>query len=111
MSDGLTDSVVIPDGVAWAQVGDELVVHRPGALRAHVLDPIASVIWQCLDGESVLADVMADIADVVELPIAVVTADCLPVVESWIEFGIARIAPADDLPARRHRHLQPPPNA
>ncbi len=110
MSDGLIDSVVIPDGVAWAQIGDELVVHRPGGPRAHVLDRIASVIWQCLDGESVLADVFTDIAEVVELPVAVVTADCLPVVESWIEFEIARVAPADDMPPRRHRHLQPPPN-
>ena len=111
MSDALIDAVIVPDGVAWAQVGDELVVHRPGAPRAQVLDRIAAVIWQCLDGETVLADMLVDIADVVELPVAVVTADCLPVVESWIDHGIARIAPAEELPPRRRRTLQPPPNA
>ncbi len=96
------DSVVAQGDVAWVAIDREAVVHHPAGSTAYVLDPMAAVLWQCLDGESTLAEVLADIAEVVGAPLADVTAGCLPVVTSWVEAGIAidRARPGAHRPTR-----------
>jgi len=101
--------------VAWALVGDRLVVHAAGS--AHVLDPTAAVLWQCLDGVSSLRDVFADIADAFAIPLDQVAADCMPAIESWVATGIAvdTTQPARQLVddgehGRTWRRLVDPPN-
>ena len=108
------DSVVTHGEVAWVAIDREAVVHHPAGSTAYVLDPMAAVLWQCLDGESTLADVLADIAEVVGVSLADGTEGCLPVVTSWVEAGIAMIVPGPvptDPPAlRTWRRLVDPPN-
>src|SRR5712691_7516902 len=41
-------------------VGSELVVVDP-MRRAHVLNPIAAVIWRCFDGQGTLAEIVDDL--------------------------------------------------
>ena len=110
----MIDAVVAQGDVAWVPVDREVVVWHPAAGASFVLDPTAALLWQCLDGESALGDVLADIADVVGAPLADVTADCLPVVESWLTAGIAMAGPplpAPESPTlRTWRRLVAPPN-
>ena len=117
----LIDSVVVPSpSVAWAPIDDQVVVHRMGARRAFAMDRSASILWQCLDGDSTIGDVLADVAEVAGAPLAVVVEDSLPVVQSWLTEGIAALVA--DRPdhehepehehehGRRWRRLLPPPN-
>ena len=99
--------------VAWVQVDGAVVVHRFASNDAFLLDPMASVLWQCLDGESSLADVFADIADVAGVAPDTVAHDCLPVVRSWLTAGIAHDSPAPtpEPTIRTWRRLVDPPNA
>ena len=80
-------TVVAHNEVAWASAGSELVVQT--SVATHVLDPTAAVLWQCLDGVSPLRDVFVDIADVFQVPVDEVAADCVPAIESWLATGIA----------------------
>jgi hypothetical protein len=43
-------------------VGTETVVYDAGRRSLHVLDPVGSLIWQALDGETSLEQVNADLA-------------------------------------------------
>lgn len=117
----LIDSVVVPSpSVAWAPIDDQVVVHRLGARRAFAFDRSASILWQCLDGDSTIGEVLADVADVAGAPLAVVVEDSLPVVQSWLAEGIAALVgegPEHELEhehehehGRRWRRLLPPPN-
>ena len=110
-----TGAVVGRADVAWALVGDQLVIHASGS--THVLDPTAAVLWQCLDGVSSLHEVFADIADAFAIPLDQVAADCMPAVESWVATGIAvdTTQPARQLDddgehGRTWRRLVDPPN-
>lgn len=92
----------------------EVVVHHYGQATAYLLDPMAAVLWQCLDGETALAEVFADIADVVAVPLDTVARDCLPVVQSWLAAGIVADDSVPTVPAppiRTWRRLVDPPNA
>ena len=80
--------------VAWALAGTEAVVFHPALRAAHVLDPTATLLWQCLDGKSPLAEIFADLADAFSVPPARVEADCLPVIEAWQSTWMV-VPPAD----------------
>ena len=101
--------------VAWATAGVEVVVHAAGS--THVLDRTAAVLWQCLDGESSLQSICADIADAFAAPVDQVAADCMAAIESWLATGIAidTSQPAGQLDGcskdgRTWRRLVAPPN-
>jgi len=109
-------SVIRHGDVSWVDVDGAVVVHRHRTGGAFLLDPMASVLWQCLDGESSLTDVFADIAEVVGVDTATVAGDCLPVVQSWLRAGIALdvaalATPAPEPTIRTWRRLVDPPNA
>jgi len=110
----MIDSVLAQGDVAWVALDREVVVHDPVDQRGYVLDPVAAALWQCLDGESTLGEVLADIAEVTGAPPAQVVADCLPVVESWVAAGIAVVVsegPVHEQPVvRTWRRLVAPPN-
>lgn len=48
------------DGVGVHQLGAEVVLQHGDAL--HLLDPIAAIVWQCLDGEATAAEIADDLA-------------------------------------------------
>lgn len=113
-------AVVARADVAWAVAGNEAVVRVPATGSTHALDPSAALLWQCLDGTSPLRLVFADLAEAFGADPTLVAADCLPVLASWIDAGIAievadpTAAPAP-LPAepvlRTWRRLVDPPNS
>ncbi|MDO8362942.1 MAG: PqqD family protein [Actinomycetota bacterium] len=78
----------------WALAGAEAVVHVPAFAATHVLDATATVLWQCLDGESPLQLVFADIAAAFDVPLQRVASDCLPVLGTWLQAGLAVQVPA-----------------
>ncbi|MDO8392263.1 MAG: PqqD family protein [Actinomycetota bacterium] len=107
-------SVVRHGDVAWVQVDREVVVHHHRHGKAYLLEPMAALLWQCLDGESPLAEVFADIADVVAVPVDTVANDCLPVVQSWLAAEIVADDSSPTVPSpsiRTWRRLVDPPNA
>ncbi len=110
----MIDSVLAQGDVAWVALDREVVVHHAADRTGYVLDPIAAALWQCLDGESPLRDVLTDIAEVGGVPLAQITADCLPVVESWVAAGIAVVvsngAGHEQPVLRTWRRLVAPPN-
>ena len=85
------DDVVALGPVHWAAAGAEVVVQLPAVAAAHVLDPAAAVLWQCLDGVSPLRAVFGDMAEAYGVAPSVIAADCLPVVASWLQAGIATV--------------------
>lgn len=84
--------------VRWVMAGAEAVVQVPALGATHVLDPAGAVLWQCLDGVSPLSEIFADMADVFGVAPSVVEGDCLPVVRSWFDAGIA-VVPGSHAPA------------
>ena len=109
-------SVLARADVGWATVGNEVVVWVPATGATHALDPAAAVLWQCLDGVSRLDAVFADLADAFGVDATVVAADCLPVLRSWLDAGVAVDVRAQQVPAappmlRSWRRLVDPPNS
>ena len=70
--------------VVWVAVGDELVVHRVDPPTSFVLNALAGLVWQCLDGGSPLGEILDDIADAFGQDRIQVRADCAPVVALWL---------------------------
>lgn len=79
------DAVLGPAAdVAWVAVADEVVVYRAADAASLVLDPIAGLLWQCLDRSSRLGDILDDLADVFRADRAQVEEDCIPVLRTWL---------------------------
>ncbi|MEQ1701407.1 MAG: PqqD family protein [Ilumatobacteraceae bacterium] len=96
---GPTVTAVLQHGaVRWALAGNEVVVHVPALAATHVLDPTAAMLWQCLDGVSPMDEIFADMAEAFGVAPEVVEGDCLPVVRSWFQAGIA-VVPGSTVPA------------
>lgn len=51
-------------GVASVEVSGEMILVQEHSGRSHVLNGPGALVWQCLDGESSLAEIAADVADV-----------------------------------------------
>lgn len=94
-------SVLAHGAVRWALAGTEAVVQMPALAATHLLDPAATVLWQCLDGTSPLGEIFADMAEVFGVQPAVVERDCLPVVRSWFQAGIVVVPGSNAPPAER----------
>lgn len=115
------DSVLEHGAVRWVTVGAEAVVQVPALGMTHVLDATGAVLWQCLDGVSSLHEIFADMAEAFGVEPSVVERDCVPVVQSWFDAGIAVVpgtgaAPGGPLASnaaaagRTWRRLVDPPN-
>lgn len=71
-------------GVAWAAIGDEIVLYRVADAASLVLNSTAGLLWQCLDSTSPLTDILDDLADAFGADRAEVEKDCVPVVSRWL---------------------------
>ncbi|MGZ4734706.1 MAG: PqqD family protein [Acidimicrobiia bacterium] len=58
--DGASVPQARPD-VAVVTLDGEAVIHRRG--QVHVLDPVATLVWRCADGEASVNEIAADLAD------------------------------------------------
>ena len=92
---------------AWTLVEDRVVVRARDLAVA--LDPVSSVVWRCLDGESPVGDVVADVADAFGVPASEALASILPVLGSWLDVGMVG-DDADGQDSRARRALVPPPD-
>jgi hypothetical protein len=72
------------EGVVWVGIADELVVYRAVRPDSFVLNTVAGLLWQCLDGSSPLADIFDDLADAFGTERSNVETDCVPVVRTWL---------------------------
>ena len=69
------DVISTGDGVESVIVDGQAVLYDEAAKVLHVLDPIGTVVWQCLDGSGTLGEIEADLADVYQMPIKQVRTD------------------------------------
>lgn len=65
-------------------LGDEVVLYRVADAASLVLNSTAGLLWQCLDGTSRLEDILDDLAEAFGADRAVVEAECLPVMSTWL---------------------------
>ena len=59
------------------EVGSEAVILDEATQRLHLLNPMAAVVWACIDGSSSLQEICADLADELGAPHGVVLADTI----------------------------------
>ena len=80
----LTDVFRHSERVVWHGVQAEVVLYVLDTDVSYVLNPMAALAWQCLDGVSAVGDILADIADVYSVPVAQVEHDFIPNVAEWL---------------------------
>jgi hypothetical protein len=71
-------------GVASVAIGDEVVIYRVVPPDSFVLNPTAGLLWQCLDGQSRLDEILDDLAAAFGVDRAEVEKDCVPIVATWL---------------------------
>ena len=69
-------------------VGDEQIVWDPVRDRVHRLDPVGVLLWSFLDGETPIADLAADVADVWGIDVEQATQDLLDLVRRLDEAAL-----------------------
>jgi hypothetical protein len=115
------DVISTGDGVASVIVDGQAVLYDEAAKVLHVLDPIGTVVWQCLDGSGTLGEIEADLADVYQMPIKQVRTDVRRLIRqldrldllNGVRGGVHRAPPllAEDTAADGSpRMLEEPPN-
>lgn len=57
------------------EIGNEAVILDETTQRLHLLNPMAAVVWACIDGSSTLDAICSDLADELEAPFDVVLCD------------------------------------
>lgn len=102
-------------GIEWAAVGEGFVLWNPGNSTSHVLDPMAGLLWQCMDGVGTVREIFSDVSDAFSVPVAQVLADFEPAVAAWVRDGFVvdgdgEPPTADATPGTRWAFLADPPN-
>lgn len=119
------DAAFVPrrrDDVAVEELDAELVVLDERTGRLHVLNPTATVVWQCLDGDADLATLAVELATAFGAEADAVRADLLTLVRQLADDGLlvgfepdppapGEAEPGDDHepPDAPPRLLTPPP--
>jgi hypothetical protein len=75
----------------------EAVIHRNG--RVHVLDPVATLVWQCCDGAATVDQIAAELAAVFATPAATVARDVTDAIEHLAVLDLVRAATDEPEPA------------
>lgn len=74
-------------GVVAIEVDGEAVLVDEVGDRLHLLNRTAALLWQCFDGESSVADIAFDLADVLGVPFEQILDDTLGVVAGLVAQG------------------------
>lgn len=85
--------------VAAVELDGELVVLDLDAGSLHHLDPLATVIWACLDGTGTVAEIVTDLAEVFGADQDMVETDVVALVERLDAEGLLASADASAQPA------------
>lgn len=117
---GPSEVYALSGTIGWVALDQEVVVYRAASETAHVLDAVAALLWQCLDGVSTLHDIFADIAEAFGQQLDGIESDLATVVAEWKRDGLVVLAgenePATGAIVRgtpatgTWRHLVDPPN-
>ena len=81
--DWRTDADIVPVKAPTAytvEVGGEAVILEEVSQRLHLLNPTASLLWACFDGLSSVADIAADLAEVLDARVEDVISDSVALV-------------------------------
>lgn len=90
------------EGTVTEELDGEAVVYSDRTGNIHVMNPIATLIWQQLDGQVTLEQLSVDLSEVFGAPLDVVRTDVLQVVRTFHEDELL-----DD---GRSHHLAPRPD-
>jgi hypothetical protein len=102
--------------VAAVEVDGEVVLFEEESHDLHVLNPTASVLWQCFDGEVTIDELIADLADAYQADPAEIRADVFDAVRNFggqgLLEGVARVYPGEqpEEDGASPRFLVDPPN-
>ena len=87
--DVTSDSVVqTKGGLAAVELDGEFVLYDEHTAAVHHLNPTASVVWQCLDGEASLSAIARDLSIACSVDEAVVAQDVIDVVQQFAGMGL-----------------------
>lgn len=73
---------------AWVIIDDEVVVYLLRLETSWVLDRTAALLWQVLDGDAPLDEIVADFADAFSVPAAQIFEDFRAVLAEWLFDGL-----------------------
>lgn len=90
----LTDVLRHAARVVSVDVEHEIVLYQLDTDTSFVLNPTSAIAWRCLDGESQVGEILADIADAFGVSTEQVEHDFLPILAAWL---------LDDLAEEVHR--------
>ncbi len=76
----------VPD-VHVVALGDEKVLYVPDSETLQHLDPLATLVWDCVRPPAPVADIAADLAEVFGADPAVVTADVVALLDGLVRAG------------------------
>ena len=86
--------------VAWSPIRDWPVP----------LDPVASLVYQFLDGQTTISEIIADVHEVLEIPAAVAQAQLRRIVAMFDEAGLLTISANSELSDSELDLFLAPPN-
>jgi coenzyme PQQ synthesis protein D (PqqD) len=79
--------------VDWVDVGGQVVAWADDAASLHLLDPIASLVFLLIDGETTLGVTAAELAESFGTSVEQVEPDVLRFAESLSDLGIVERVP------------------
>lgn len=82
------------DDLAAVEIDGETVIYDPASELLHHLDPIATMIWERLDGTTPLADVARRLAERFDADPEVVTTDVMALVRQLSADGLTELGGA-----------------
>jgi hypothetical protein len=81
--------------VVGVELDGEAVLYHEVANTIHVLSPTATIVWNLLDGESDVASIVADLAEVFQVPSEQMLEDVLTAVRAFGRQGLLEGVEAD----------------
>jgi hypothetical protein len=89
---------------------DELVVWSPEGLAPVRLDPVAGLVFQFLDGATTLGEIIADVHDVIGVPVTVVRSQLRRIISELDQAGVFAESPNREATNRSIEVFPGPPN-
>lgn len=76
-------------------VDEDTVVFEVSSRTTHILDPLAGLIWRCINGRDSLEAILDDVADAINVAPAKLISDVLPVASSWLTDGLVEVVKSE----------------